>query len=344
MLLSFHFTPDRYDPIRARRAGDDDARCTVRSSGGQQPSMTSPADGAEDGSAGQQQLAEGLAGMRSRNMDAKLAAVQLLSELASASTSSPAGVGLPMAAKDRTALMKLAHDAAFRKRDEAARVLSSALLAGLISDDRAENDAASALLRRHAYSLGFGGRSTDSGEFMMMVPVLVQQLNCADSTPLGKREAAGSLMNLAWKSAKLAEAMTSHQALPALVKRLADDASDTAELENAAGALLNILSHGDSAAAVQAAAAGLVSTVTDRLLSVGKNKWSRFGAKLLGLAAAPAAARAQVAEDVIASSAVPHLCTLASPACKNSETQCCALRTLGALGDCGSAALSASIT
>ena len=276
-------------------------------------------------------LAEPLAQLRSRSKDAKLAAVTALAAAQQA---------LPLTAKDRAALHKLAHDAAFAGRDSATAALASSLLHALGCADPAENDAAALLLRKHAFTLGFEGRPIPAA-LRGAVPLLITHLGSAETSAAGRKEAAGALMNLAWKSEALSDAMRQGGALPLLVRGMSAEAP--AELENAAGALLNVLSHGDAAAAVAAAKAGVVAATTERLLAPGKNKLSRFGAKLLSCAAAsPADARQRVVADVMSSGAVPHIGGLAASS-TNRDTRCAALYTVSALGECGSAALTASL-
>jgi hypothetical protein len=171
----------------------------------------------------------------------------------------------------------------------------------------------------------------------------------------GHREAAGSLMNMAWRSTELAAVMVGAGAIPPLVQLLTNlNSTDMTTLENAAGALLNILSHKDSAAAAAAAAeAGIIKAVSERLLPQGQNKWSRLGAKLLGcMVAAVRTADEEgrghrvVVGQLVSSGAVAPLCSLAvaPPAAGPArETQALALQTLGLFGACDHASLSASI-
>ena len=114
-------------------------------------------------------LAEPLAQLRSRSKDAKLAAVTALAAAQQA---------LPLTAKDRAALHKLAHDAAFAGRDAATAALASSLLHALGCADPAENDAAALLLRKHAFTLGFEGRPIPAA-LRGAVPLLITHLGSA---------------------------------------------------------------------------------------------------------------------------------------------------------------------
>ena len=218
-----------------------------------------------------------------------------------------------------------------------------------------ERDAASQLLRKHTYQLGFEGRST--AQLAPAVPLLLSMLANPATSPVGMREAAGSLMNLAWRSPEHAHSMVSGGAFRVLVSVLNSDSagSDASLLDNAAGAVLNILSHGSIDAACEAASAGVIDTVTARLLSARKNKWSRFGAKIVDCVARPAAeaalrrssvhtstsadsSAAQSEASAVATIAaafaagvevVRFLTQLCADAATAQETRCCALRALG---------------
>lgn len=268
-----------------------------------------------------------------------------------------------MDARDRALLHKIAHDASKRELwGDAAAALAVAVCGALMPSSAAsERDAATQLLRKHSYSLGFQNRSTM--QLAPAVPLLLDVLTNCGASVLSRREAAGSLMNLAWKSQEHANAMVSGGAFRLLVSVLNSDsaASDAALLDNAAGAVLNILSHGSVGAACEAVASGVVDATTARLLSVGKNKWSRFGAKILDCIARPAAevalrktsssmstnlsALAQSHPSALATIAtafagsVGEVFKLLAQLCASEgtarDTRCCALRALGCVCSAG---------
>ena len=292
---------------------------------------------------------------RSRNADQKAAAVAALGAVAR--------TGLPpqqlealqlVEARDRQLLHKVAHDVSKRELCvDAADALAVAVCGALSAAP--ERDAASQLLRKHSYQLGFEGRST--AQLAPAVPLLLSMLANPATSPVGMREAAGSLMNLAWRSPEHAHSMVSGGAFRVLVSVLNSDSagSDASLLDNAAGAVLNILSHGSINAACEAASAGVIDTVTARLLSAGKNKWSRFGAKIVDCVARPAAeaalrrssaytstsadssaaqSEASAVSTIAAAFAaggevVRFLTQLCADAATAQETRCCALRALG---------------
>lgn len=236
-------------------------------------------------------VAQALQQARARNIEQKAAAVAALG--AAARTGQPAQQDAlrSVEAPDRALLHRLAHDVSKRDLwDNAAAALAFAICGALVPTAVvSERDAACQLLRKHSYALGFQDRST--AELAPAVPLLLDVLVSPASSPLGQREAAGSLMNLAWKSTDHADAMVAGGAFGVLVSVLNSDeaASDAGLLDNAAGAVLNILSHGSVTAAYKAAAGGVLDVVTERLLSAGKNKWSRVGAKIVECVARPAA-------------------------------------------------------
>ena len=270
--------------------------------------------------------------LRSRPKD-KAAAVAALGALAR-SGSLVLPVLLP---KDLATLHKLAHDSTKKDLwDDAAAVLALAVCCILKTDGVSgkNRDAACQLLRKHAFQLGFEGR--DSAQLAPAVPLLIALLQAEDAATgvMGKREAAGSLMNLAWKSSEHAGAMV--DGMRALIALLQNSA-ETATLENAAGAVLNILSHGDATANAIAIEAGIVSAVTTTLLAAGKNKWNRFAAKILGCLPSPTRNQSDAAAicvAVLAAGTLGPLCELATaPASSDAarETQCCVLRALGGI-------------
>ena len=230
--------------------------------------------------------------LRSRSPKDKAAAVAALGALARSGILKIKLDTTPsmLCSKDLGVLHKLAHEATKKDLwDDAAAVLALAICCTLKTDGHgvsfSDRDGACQLLRKHAFQLGFEGR--DSAQLAPAVPLLVALLREERGwdedlvSVVAKREAAGSLMNLAWKSSQHARAMGDSECMRALVSLL-ENTADTASLENAAGAVLNILSHSDASANAVAVEAGIVGAVTTKLLAAGKNKWNRFAAKILG--------------------------------------------------------------
>ena len=291
-----------------------------------------------------------LGDLRSRQSTVKVATLRALAAAVEgtapnvvASSQGGGSIGGAAAKCDREQLHKLAHD---NSLPIAARDHAAAVLAAIIADtlqqregtDSSDQAAAAHLLRRHAFALSFERRSTDS--LGPVVPLLIPLLQGGEPS-IGRKEAAGAIMNLAWRSANNADVACSAGVL-SLLSQLAGRAdADSAEIENAAGALLNIVAHSGDGSISRARIvynSGAVRLAWARLLRTGKNKWSRLGCKLLTeiLRGDSDFATNAAAEAMSTGKGTPwdqmlQLGTKPNPKSNEVETQVCALAAISAV-------------
>lgn len=211
------------------------------------------------------------------------------------------------------------------------------------TDGTGDSAAVAHLLRRHAFTLSFEQRSSDG--LGSLIQLLGPLLRGGPGASGGRKEAAGAIMNLTWRSTHNADVACSTGVVPLLTQLAGRADADSAEVENAAGALLNIVAHSGGHSIARARVvrnSGAVRHAWARLLVSGKNKWSRLGCKLLAgvvggeptLAEPPsmdAAAEAMATGGGIPWEQMLLLGMKPDPKSSEVETQLCALAAITAV-------------